>query len=491
MNKLNISNYKAILRKIRIVVPALISVYIAFTMICAASYSIIASDDVAAANNIGAFNEPILYYIKCCLVYCKMAYLTWQGTYTGLFILSLLSPLNNYGFIQNRLVMSFNALFFFFAYAFFIWTALKSIRREYLYAKLSFVAIGFFSICGYKVYTEIFFWFTGAAVYCFPTSFLLIGLAYFLRIAESKEIKPFIGAILIGSLAMGGALMISGVGCYVALLVCIYLYMINKRIPWRNVCVLFIWIVCSLVNVLAPGNFVRYDVIDESGLHPIRAINGAVNAASLRWQFFFGSTNFVLILIILAGFGLFVGKKMIDDNNLEKKVAVAVLGLFTPVVAAFPLALGYSIGYPSTFVLPDRCDFVIDICIVLSAQFLAALAGFAISKWVDEDQKKILKTTMIVVAVTVYMIDGYGLSNVKVREVSHELWYGVYKDHYDECKSFMESLSEHEKGESVVIYESDFPKSIDNTYNLEIKSDWICSAFSKYYGFESMRLESD
>ena len=121
--------------------------------------------------------------------YAVKEYREWQGTYFSMFIQALLSPINNYGMRQLRCIMTVNSLLLFASLLYLIFTLLRNLGKEYLYLKFIIEAMICFMICGYTAYTEIFFWFSGATSYSFLFSFMLIGIACFIKIREKKRMQ--------------------------------------------------------------------------------------------------------------------------------------------------------------------------------------------------------------------------------------------------------------------------------------------------------------
>ena len=178
--------------------------YMVISMVHAASYSVLAADDFSHGNGVGIFHVSFMEYLLASFTYSKSIYLTWQGTYFSMFLQALLSPINNFGFRQLRCIMAANALMFYVSLIIFAWKALSVNAKEKLHVKLMIIAILVFSFCGFESYPEIFFWFSGATSYSFPLSILLFAIVLFWNTYEKKSTISFVGAIVLGVMAMGG-----------------------------------------------------------------------------------------------------------------------------------------------------------------------------------------------------------------------------------------------------------------------------------------------
>lgn len=80
-----------------------------------------------------------------------------------------------------------------------------------------------------------------------------------------------------------------------------------------------------------------------------------------------------MMLFVLFGYLVFVKRDF--TGNLKIRLVFSFLGIFTPVVTAFPLALGYS-----GINVPNRCEFVLDMSIIITAFNLAFTLGILIAE---------------------------------------------------------------------------------------------------------------
>ena len=353
------------------------------TMTAAASFSVLVADDFSHGMGVGAFHVSFPEYLKASAAYARSIYLNWQGTYFSMFVQALLSPINHYGFEQLRWVMVLNSLLFYAALSVLTLCVFQNIGKEKYSVKFWILAILVFCFCGYQSYPEVFFWYSGATSYSIPLSLLFFALALFWKTAEKKSIGMCIASALLGIMAMGGSLAVSGTGCFLSFLFCLYLFLSEKKIPLRHGIIFLTWLAAAGIHALAPGNYARHSVIDQSGIHPGKALYDAVNMASIRWNTFFRSTDLVFLLLVVMLLGFWTGERKADDPNRKYRILVSALALLTPVVTAFPIALGYS-----SETMPNRCAFLIDVSIILSAIHLAFILGKEVPAQVEAEQKK-------------------------------------------------------------------------------------------------------
>ena len=479
---------KKIFIYIKILISALCIIAMLFmivTMTAAGSYSVLAADDFSHAVSIGLYNADFFSYLKASFTYAVKEYRQWQGTYFSMFIQALLSPINNFGTRQLRVVMTLNAISFFAAVIWFVYVSLKSfgIKDKMLLCILGFSVI--FSLCGYEAYPQIFFWFSGATSYSFPLTVLLIGLSLSVMMREKEGKGYAIACAAAGLIAMGGSLAVAGAGCYAMLLFCVYDILKEHRIPKKSGAVFLIYLAGAVINAAAPGNYLRYDMLDDTGLHPFAALSSAFIMTGRRWQFFL-EKNFVLILMIVFICG--IAAKVTDDVKCSKiQLLISAASLIAPVAAAFPVALGYS-----SEKIPNRCAFVIDAAIILSAANLMLHLGIFTAILLKEKTLLAVTAGAALICAGCLLFDGYGLKDVKILDISGQLRAGIYQDHYYTCKDFLKRLGECEKGTDLKLSAADMPYEIDNCYNFYLIDDpdfWVNRAVADYYGFKGISVQ--
>ena len=202
--------------------------FMVYIIASSASYTVLLGDDFTHGVRVGAFHVSLVQYFIASLQYVKEIYLDWQGTYFAMFLQAFLSPINNFGLAQLRLVMIFNVLLFFAALFGMLWTASGFVLKENkaLPIRLTIFSLVLFAILDAEVFTEIFFWYSGAVAYSIPFSFLILSIICFLLAnrgcysLKKKNIFTVCSAVLL-FLASGGSLAVSGTGCYAVLLLAI------------------------------------------------------------------------------------------------------------------------------------------------------------------------------------------------------------------------------------------------------------------------------
>lgn len=451
-----------IIKLVLIVVCIWYSLFLTLTYIKASSYSIPATDDFAAKGKISGVCAPISTQIDNAVEATVNAYEGWQGTYFTYFTGELLNPLNNYGARQLRYTMTAFSSFFFVGLMTLLLTVMfKGLNKQYALMAILVCAV-IHSVCGYEAYPEIFSWFAGSITYCVPLAMILIGLAMCIVSDGFNKWIPFILAMLIGPLAMGGVLIDVAIGCYGCLLLCAFYTLISKKISIRAIIVFVEWVAFALVNALAPGNFTRHTNFDNEGLKPFEALHNAFLIGEQRWQFLLGKGYAAVLLIVLIC-GLLA---KIRNENQRTALGLAALGLLTPFVAGFPLALGYSDSR-----VPNRCAFSIDVSIILSSVLFVFCLGVFLAGQFSKDSIRLLICNVALLAVVCLMLDGYGYSGIKAVEIREQLKREEYQERYRTCKYLLEELAEYENGSDVEVPIDKVPKNIENAMNFYLETD--------------------
>lgn len=473
-------------KKIIAVIAIASVVVMILPILISSAYTVFAADDFNHANHIGLYKVGLLEYVKASLEYSLLYWQHWQGTYFSMFIQALLSPLNNFGLLQLRCVMLFNSHLFWLSLLYFLYMVIKKIRCE-KHIGLCIIALITFSVTGYMAYEEVYYWFSGATSYSIPVSLLFIGLGAFLHYDASHKKRYLIISALLGFLAMGGSLTVTGMGMYILLLTVAFFCITEKKINKENLVLFLVWLFGAFLNAGAKGNFYRHGIIDESGVHPFKAIYYSLKNCYARFLFFFEETNYIAVLVLFIICGLFIYKEITD---LKSYTLFSVLGLLTPLVTTYPLALANSGSG-----LPNRCEFIFDLALLLSLANMFCLIGCYLSCWCRNKNKnsRFLFGVLCLTALALNVVCNYDLKDNKTYQIAKQICDGSYAEYYNECAAFYTGLEEYPDEEQVQIPLSEFPdaKRVDNIYAFYLSddsSDWINEAVAWYYGLGGISI---
>ena len=136
------------------------------------------------------------------------------------------------------------------------------------------------------------------------------------------------------------------------------------------------------------------------------ALKNCLVMVGSRWQHFWNDTDFVFVVLMILMSFMFM--KVSNGKNRIKQLCIAILILLLPIVTAFSIALGYS-----SYFLPNRAAFLIDISIVASFSCFVGICGILLNGVLAE-RKRVFMYIVTMFAVLVLAFDGYGLYDVNI-----------------------------------------------------------------------------
>lgn len=288
------------------------------------------------------------------------AYMEWSGGWIYYFLQGILSPVLLFG-VPSRMLGVELIIFF----AIFLWSIYKVISvsliqifgiKEVHYRWAVFALI-LFTFLNTRIYTEVYYWYTGASyMWGVTLSLITVTLAV---IYWKKELNIKIGLVL----SIVGFAACSSCQCAIfpgMIYMCLWFLdkgknkgkFLEKSFP------IFVMVLGGLLSVCAPGNFARHDMIDETGLHVLDALLYALLDECYVLKALLANPIFVLGMLGL----ILVGKKCLKGRKIPLWYSILAylltfIGLY---LICFPVALGYSSDF-----LPNRQYFVTNIYAIL------------------------------------------------------------------------------------------------------------------------------
>lgn len=452
--------------------------------IMGAGYTVLLGDDFTHGVRVGVFHVSFPSYLAASFRYVKDLYLDWQGTFFAMFLQAFLSPINNFGLPQLKAVMIGNALFFFLSLLTLLWVSLSFLSGEFLSLRLFILTLFFVAVTNADVYTEIYFWYSGAVAYSMPFSVLLTALTLILlmnrgTMSPGKKRGCAICAGILLFLSAGGSLAVAGCGCYVTLLLTGVFYLRSRRISVSNIAVLGAGVAGALINVVAPGNFARHDGTAGTGLHFVQAAVYTVHMFLEETGRLFRETVFGLAFLVMIAAGLYLAGKC--EVALREYGIFTVLALAAGLAAYYPVALGYSSDY-----IPNRCYFIIDAALVLSLLNLALYVGICLHKRLNLPADGRTVSILLYICLAALIVSPLSLAEMPLYRVARSVYNGTYRNYYEKCVSRYEYLETCPE-ENVVL---EVPDDIDDFECFYLDSDengWVNVGIAKYYGKKSVR----
>jgi hypothetical protein len=451
-------------------------------MAIASSYSVIADDDFDYAMQTGR-NTGFWQYIAASFKYMQMVYFNWQGTFFSEFLNALLNPVNVGGFPEMRVLMTLNCILAFSAIIFLVWVLTERAGKERWGERLIICGLVVFVVSQYDVFPEIFFWYTGAVVLAVPLSLGCIAMGLLILAKRRDSLGMAIASWVLGFLAAGGTLAVSGTLCYAALIVIFYYYLVDKRFDKRSIIAFCFYFAASLINTVAPGNYVRKDA--EGGA----AISLGIGLKN-TWTLFRGEIdymlhayNFAAILVAFVACGVVLaaaghdrggigtgdsegssGLAKVFGNSRAAWYATGIPGLLLPFICAFPVVLGYGVPW-----IPDRCRYVFYVALALGFGNFCLILGHILGSFLGE-KRNICAAVLLAVSVIILATSSFEIRSYRTVRVIKGLYDHVYQDNLKNTKETFEYLKAH-KGEAVEVDVPLTSEEIEYAYTFYLTDD--------------------
>lgn len=473
-----------------IILNCLAILFMVYVVTAGAGYTVFVGDDFTNSVRIGAFRVPFFKYLGASLHYMKDMYFDWQGTYFAMFIQSLLSPLNNFGLVQLKIVMILNALLFFGSLFGMVWTVLGFVLKEKteLPIRLTIFTVILFAILDANVFTEIFFWYCGAAAYSIPFSFVLLSIMFFFKLNDTrynnkKQALFCVCSAVLLFLASGGPLAVTGIGCYTILLMTVGFYLTSKKLSVRNVIVTAAGVLGAVINVVAPGNFARHEYGNGESWKLFQSVKWTVKNVMGEAERLTKETLFGVMLIAMLLVGIYLAERLWKHFTAYSVVSVLAMG--SGFVTAFPVALGYGGPY-----FPNRCYFLLDVILVLSMFNFAVFIGCLLDRWAKLHTDRRVWAILWIILVSSFILCPEALPETALMAVAESKHNGSYRNYYEECVDIYDYL-ENCTEEDVIL---EMPEYIDNFecfYLDEDESGWVNVGVAQYYHKNSVKRKAE
>ncbi len=446
-------------------------------IVLSAKYTVFWADDFSHCNGMQEMSGSNLFIRS--IQYVKDTYMDWQGTYFAIFLQSILSPLARGGIRLLRMISLVNIMLFFYSVYYFINAVTQFINKK------SFAIICFnltiIPLFLYSQYNEILYWLSGQCSYSFPLSFALLSLGMLLRVKNSKRPKVrFALSVLIVVLAVGGSLAISGTVCFTIIIIATLEFFKEKKLSRETIVYFLFAFGGSLINAIAPGNFVRHSVIDANKISISKCLFYSFKCYIKEFEryVFDRGTTFIVFMIMAFILGMVMRLKL----NKGKCAILIAEALIIPIVTVFPVVMGYSnTGY--TF--PVRVMFVFDFIFICSIIIGCFLIGNLIEMEISDANKKIVLIMLVGLSIFIVFEKSNNLEDYQPFIIVESLVDGSLEKTADDLINVFEQIENSDESDVIVNN-----PSVLGWFNISPLSDniedWRNLAISKYYGKNSV-----
>lgn len=214
---------------------------------------------------------------------------------------------------------------------------------------------------------EVFCWCTCAWNYSMPISFAMLSTSCYMIYNRKKSKLALVAGCIMAFFVAGAATNVAVLACTLLFLEIAYDFLITRSIK-ANVWIGAVAVLGTLVNVCAPGNFVRHEVLDSTGLHPIwLSLMLLVNIGGRFAEYFQEGYLLAALVVIFVLTNIFCRN---SDRKFDKPLLVTIYCFLAIFAVDFPAALGYSaVGFSG------RVGFVEVFTIALFSGLCAAYWG--------------------------------------------------------------------------------------------------------------------
>ncbi len=313
------------------------------------------------------------------LVFAGSTYMNFQGTFVGNFLCMFCAPMFRGGIIGLRiyntmcLVLLFGALFYM------ILMFSRTVKGSFdSVLALTVYGGALFCLTNNYMNSEIYTWYTVMNMYVLPAAFMMIGAGCYLLYTGSQK-RGWISAAIFGALAAGGAINLATLCCGIYLFVAVYGVVCLKK-HREELFPFFITVVVTFVNVIAPGNYARYD-LDGNKISIVEAfLSGYIHGIR---QLVEASKNTPLIVVCAFVFLVICFRVNFDSVDFRFKahpIVVALLFSICVGIVNLPYTYGAKRGLSSEL-FEGRAFFVQDLALYLLLMlWLFYLAGYISEK---------------------------------------------------------------------------------------------------------------
>ena len=331
----------------------------------AASLAVFRDDD---------FSNSAVYYRsgKSILEFAASETVRWYkemaGHFCDVFLDFATNPLNWYSYKLLRLDLMFLLS------AFFVGMYL-SIRAVARYCKIEIhpvylTALILVPLLSYRDYHEIYGFYSAAMSYLLPLIGTEYCIVFLIKWAERRKPAYFCLSLLFSVLMTACVLEVTGFGMWCFLILILSDYSVNRKINKGFTMVFLFSLMVSLINTMAPGNFVRYGMSENNKLQIGEAVLSCFRAMFLELKFYYSNATFLIagLLAFIIGTKLSINLK----NNSNILIYIIVTFFLLPAITVFPVELGYK-EFDND--LPNRCMFPFDLAVIMFNTVLLMTAG--------------------------------------------------------------------------------------------------------------------
>ncbi|PWM57093.1 MAG: hypothetical protein DBX91_12565 [Subdoligranulum variabile] len=391
-------------------------------------------------------------------------YMQHMGSYSTLFLGHIFMFAIVEGWISLPVLMVILMLLLFVAWIGFVMTATCSIGvcrgREERNIALLFAVAALFCVYDTGAWPEVDNWISGYNAYGLPTIFGLVAASLMCRRAQTAKIWTAL-AVLCAFLGVGGTLQITaGVGY---ILFAIFLIKVLQGIAKpSDGMILAAAILGGLINVAAPGNYVRRNGIDPTGFHPGIALPFIIDWGNQVWTTLLTHPWVLAMLIGIFVLGIHLQERIRPQT--WKLLLLLVACLLAPYASALPVCVGYGGGY-----FPNRCLWAATSLATLALMTAVLVLGCLVGRGLKNGANQALALSA---KVAIVALACWGTLQMPVKSTAYttllHLADGTVAEYCQEVENIVQEISQQEGKDVKVPY---LPEPIEEIKVFSISPD--------------------
>lgn len=452
----------------------------------ASGYAVLSADDFSAMKSIREAEGGLL--IVKIVNTVRRLYFQWSAGYGGIIIEYTIA----WFIMKWRAVVGISLIFSFIIFLFSLRLFIKcfmqyfnveSGERHIMFWAFVCILVPFL---GYNSYPEVMYWFVGNLSYDLSISINLLVISSMIIIDRTGKKWMYVPAVLL-ALLMGGMSIQSGLpACFFMLILNLDQIRRHKKIVPAYAIPSIMAVIGYAIHVFAPGNFVRHDSLDSTGLHPFSALHYSIYTAVEEMASAFHNPYLLIGLVIM----LFLGIKSSKDLMINgfKFTFSLVISFIMMVSTCFTVLLGYSAT--GIEALPVRCLFVFDFVTYTCLVVCSFACGVYIKRWsglsVSPDLKVITAGVIVIIAATSAskMFSGASWKNM-LSDIAH----GKISNYNRAVNEILDTIENSDGGDVVIDSLPECPDTFNPFFITSDPNDWYNTAVADYYGVNSVRTD--
>ena len=411
----------------------------------------------------------------------KDTWLTWQGTYTSVFLLYFINPLSSFSLTRLRAILFLIVLSCIVGLVLVINMILDYLAIQKKYS-IYFLNLLVMPMLLSKEYGEVYLWFTGALVYLLPVFFMFFGLTCLLLGNKYNKLLYYFIAGIFYVLMGGGVLQVVGLGVLQILILllidCIRYKTVNKYFLY----VFVVALLAAVVNACAPGNFARHTLIDSSPINIWKTLSNTILAVSQESEILLKET-YLLVALVLA---LLLGCKI--RNKFSKMILCigTICLLMLPIITAFPVVMGYSSGGIEAFT--NRCLFVLDMSLIASYVCIAVIIGNCFGNYLLKFNSCNFAITCVMFAFILFFSKGEFISQSIPMVINSNFQNELIQNYTSTWENIFDAIRYNESDDVVIENDIRFVTGCTDMMLSEDTADWVNQDVARYFNKNTVSL---